>query len=407
MGDIKTRPPCQFVFVEGKPGTGKIFVTKTLRNITRMLSNNINSDMASAPFGCAAGLIDGSTHCRSLSIPAGPRLHKPHTNIKNQKADHVKAMKKAMCEVIARFMDEHSQSRRPSWAWLKHRHEEYRRPTVIRDKEENVIHTETVDLKREVFNRPWGGIPFIYSFGDCAQLPPVMMTALYDDKKAKANTADMLGKIAIAEFLDPPNKRQCESTIVVMDQVLRQDNPEFLNILNGMRNGSLESKDVDIILSRCLDKLPKNDRESFKDAIHLVPQWKMAHPIVFKYLLTMKTPLAKVTAGLQSERWDGVNHCVKESSLPLRLALCVGAKFLLLSNFVVEYKIMNGSVGTVTDIVYQDKAGPRDSKSLPAYVTVYFPKSCIPEGDKLFPDKDGRFVSIPTVTEQCEKNVVL
>ena len=53
-----------------------------------------------------------------------------------------------------------------------------------------------------------------------------------------------------------------------MDQVLRQDNPEFLNILNGMRNGSLESKDVDIILSRCLDKLSKNDRESFKDAIH-------------------------------------------------------------------------------------------------------------------------------------------
>ena len=82
-----------------------------------------------------------------------------------------------------------------------------------------------MDLKREVFNRPWGGIPFIYSFGDCAQLPPVMMTALYDDKTAKANTADMLGKIAITEFLDPPNKRQCESTIVVMDQVLQQDNP--------------------------------------------------------------------------------------------------------------------------------------------------------------------------------------
>ena len=43
-----------------------------------------------------------------------------------------------------------------------------------------------------------------------------MMTALYNDKKLKANTADMLGKIAITEFLDPPNKRQCESTIVVI-----------------------------------------------------------------------------------------------------------------------------------------------------------------------------------------------
>ena len=87
-------------FVEGKAGTGKTFVTKTLRNCRRMLSNNNNSDIASAPFGCAAALIDGSTHCQSLSIPAGPRLHKPPTNIKNQKADHVKAMKKAMCDLL-------------------------------------------------------------------------------------------------------------------------------------------------------------------------------------------------------------------------------------------------------------------------------------------------------------------
>ena len=228
--------------------------------------------MASAPTGCAAALIDGSTHCRSLSIPAGQRLHKLPTNIKDQKADHVKAMKKAMCEVISRFMDEHSQSGRPYWAWLKHRHEEYRRPTMILDKEENVIHTEEVDLKPAVYKRAWGGIPFIYSFGDCAQLPPVMMTALYDEKPAKPNTADLLGKIAIAEFLDPPNKRQCESTIVVMDEVLRQDNPEFLQLLTRMRQGRLESTDVDIIISRCLDKLSKEERESFKDAIHMVPQ---------------------------------------------------------------------------------------------------------------------------------------
>ena len=192
-----------------------------------------------------------------------------------------------------------------------------------------------------------------------------------------------------------------------MDQVLRQDNPEFLNILSRMRTGTLQRKDVDIILSRCIDKFSKDERNSFNDAIHLVPQWKMAHPIVFKYLCNMNTPLAKITAKLQSMRNDGVNHCVKESSLPLRLALCVGAKVLLLSNFVVEYKIMNGSIGTVVDIVYKDKAGPRDAKALPAYVTVHFPKSCIPNKDKLFTNKDGKFVSIPVVTERCEKKVLL
>ena len=111
----------------------------------------------------------------------------------------------------------------------------------------------------------------------------------------------------------------------------------------------------------------------------------MAHPIVFKYLCNMKTPIAKMTARLQSMRRGSVNHCVKESLLPLRLALCVGAKVLLLSNFVVEYKIMNGSIGTVADIVYKDKAGPRDAKALPAYVNVYFLNSCIPDNEKIVP----------------------
>ena len=47
-----------------------------------------------------------------------------------------------------------------------------------------------------------------------------MMKALYDKSKAKPKTADQLGKIAIAEFLDPPRSSQCESIIVVMDEVL-------------------------------------------------------------------------------------------------------------------------------------------------------------------------------------------
>ena len=158
MKKKKKCPPCQFVFIEGKPGTGKTFITRTLRNCTRMLTNNSNSDMASAPTGCAAALIEGSTHCRSLSIPAGQKLHKPPTNINNQKADRVKATKKLMCEVISRFMDEHSQSGRPYWAWLKHRHEEHRRPTMLLDDEENEIYKEKVDLEPEVYNRPWGFI---------------------------------------------------------------------------------------------------------------------------------------------------------------------------------------------------------------------------------------------------------
>ena len=74
-------------------------------------------------------------------------------------------------------MDEHSQAGRPFWSWFKLRHEEFRRPAQLTDDAMNTIFDESINfnLPIEIYNRPWGGIPFIYSFGDCSQLPPVMM----------------------------------------------------------------------------------------------------------------------------------------------------------------------------------------------------------------------------------------
>ena len=64
-------PPSLFTAIEGKPGTGKSFVLKTIRNITRQLTNSNNADMASAPTGYAAALIDRTNHCRCNSISVG------------------------------------------------------------------------------------------------------------------------------------------------------------------------------------------------------------------------------------------------------------------------------------------------------------------------------------------------
>ena len=70
-----------FTFVEGKPGTGKTFIIKTLRNVTRLLQKSNYSDMASAPTGCATALIDGQKHFRSCSIAMGRAFYKAPTNL--------------------------------------------------------------------------------------------------------------------------------------------------------------------------------------------------------------------------------------------------------------------------------------------------------------------------------------
>ena len=80
---------------------------------------------------------------------------------------------------------------------------------------------------------------------------------------------------------------------------------------------------------------------------------------------------------------------------------------MLLHNFIVEYKIINGSIGVVRDIVYKDHSGPNNEEALPEYVIVDFPESTIPEEEKLLPNLPRTFVPVPVVDIRCEKNAVL
>ena len=89
---------------------------------------------------------------------------------------------------------------------------------------------------------------------------------------------------------------------------------------------------------------------------------------------------------------------MSECSYPWLNALAVGTKVLLLCNYVVKHKLMNGSIGTITRIVYDNSEGLRADWALPAYVVVDFLQSTILESDKAFPDKPSTYVPVPTDT---------
>ena len=52
--------------------------------------------MASAPTGCAAALIDGTTHYRSSPIPAGSKFRQAPTNLKSTDPQQVTALRKKL-----------------------------------------------------------------------------------------------------------------------------------------------------------------------------------------------------------------------------------------------------------------------------------------------------------------------
>ena len=127
-GHLEQLPEMQNVLVEGLPGTGKTFVINTLRNMIRKMHKTNNCDIASAPTGCAAALINGSTHARSMALPVGKKANLPPSNIEVTNLERIKYLRDSHQLLIARIMDESSMLGMLYWAWLRHRHEELRRP---------------------------------------------------------------------------------------------------------------------------------------------------------------------------------------------------------------------------------------------------------------------------------------
>jgi hypothetical protein len=320
----------------------------------------------------------------------------------------MRATRKSYCAVKTRLYDEHSMMGRPDWAWIKHRNEEFRRPMDVLDAggEGQIRHHDSVLLEEDIYSRPHGGIPMIYVFGDTNQLPPVMKKPAYSTEPSKAGTADALGMVAFSEFIDPPNENEAESVIVIMKHVIRRNDRAFLALLSAMREGNVSREQARVLRNRCLEKLTQAEQDNFKNnALCLVPTSKQANQIIHNYLQhTMTNPIAKIHGKLQSIRNDGKNCCARESKLPMKNALCVGAKVMLLNNFLVEHHLMNGSIGVVKHLCYKHREGPnRYSENELQYAIVDFPECTIPEENKFFPDLSSSCVPIPFVQERCAK----
>ena len=82
--------------------------------------------------------------------------------------------------------------------------------------------------------------------------------------------------------------------------------------------------------------------------------------------------------------------------------LYVGAKVVLLVNYIVKYKLMNGSVGDVKELCFSNPEGDtkeREDSMMMMYVVVDFPESTIPEGQKMVPNQPKTLIPIPLFTQ--------
>ena len=85
-----------------------------------------------------------------------------------------------------------------------------------------------------------------------------------------------------------------------MYELLQQDDPDFLSLLNNSRMGTACDNDVDFIFNRFLDQKDDKVRYQFqKDANIIVPTRMLDQMIRYKYLDSFHIPLDKIKARLE------------------------------------------------------------------------------------------------------------
>ncbi len=277
------------IFLTGRAGTGKTTLVK------KFLKAAGEKAIVLAPTGVAAMNAGGQTIHSFFKFP--PRLIEP-TDIKRLRSTRlVKAIDTIVIDEIS----------------------------MVRADMLDAI-DRSLKLNR-MSKRPFGGVRMIVS-GDLHQLPPVVSN---DEKPI---LEDRYGG---EYFFNAPAFRDAEFTLLALKHVFRQEDPRFLALLGGLRQGRLTPMEV-----KTLDGLVSN--RSAKDAsethIVLTPNNNNAFRINQARLKELTSRTKTYNADVQGQ--------FEERAFPTEadLELKEGARVMLIRNDP-EGRWVNGSIGFV------------------------------------------------------------
>src|SRR5947209_102858 len=135
-----------------------------------------------------------------------------------------------------------------------------------------------------------------------------------------------------------------------------------------LRDGDSTLDDWRALKERFNDSLPM-DNTRFADAICITPQKADVNEINFGKLRSLNIPVARIraihTGGSEASKAD--SDLAK--GLESQLILAKGAHIMLRANLCVKSGLVNGVIGTVDAILFEENQGP---PSLPIAVLVAF-----------------------------------
>ncbi len=286
------------IFVTGRAGTGK----STLLNYFR--ANTKKKVAVLAPTGVAAVNINGQTIHSFFGF-------KPDTTV--SKIRKISGDRKNLYKNIdAIIIDEISMAR----ADLLDCVDKFLR---LNGKEKNI---------------PFGGAQMIF-IGDLYQLPPVITSRDKSIFKNQYETGYFFSSHVFENF---------DMEFVELEKIYRQKDRKFIDILNSIRNNSVEPKELNLLNKRFNPEFsPKTDDYY----IYLVPTNDLVKKINEEYLAKVKGKTYYFEGEIEGD--------FDEKYLPTDtdLSLKIGAQAMLLNNDS-QGRWINGSIGKVVGIEYEE-----------------------------------------------------
>jgi ATP-dependent DNA helicase PIF1 len=205
----------------------------------------------------------------------------------------------------------------------------------------------------------FGGCSMIM-LGDFGQLPPVMDSSLFSPEKPKSDLA-MQGRLAYLSV----------SSAFFLSKVMRQDgDTAFRDLLLRLRNGEVNLQDWKMLCTRD-DTGGISSTTSFQQSLYLFPT-RLA---VLQHNIIQLKRSGNNAAIFNAVHPPSSKHSAQAGSddaggLEQQLALSNNAKVMLTQNLWVDCGLVNGTVGYVKAIIYEQGTRP---PQLPQVVLVHFP----------------------------------